>query len=800
MKFLKRFLFFLILFLSLIVVAIVTYFFFQRPKYSGTVKMAGIDSTVTAYFDPYGIPHIYANKEEDVFQALGYIHGQERLFQMELMRRVSSGRLSEIFGNKTIEADKFFRMLGVNQHADHSSAIFLSGPDSQCKKDVLAYLNGLNNYILKGKTRVEFTMLGIPREPYTIKDLFLIVDYMSFNFQMGFKTDPVLSRIKNNLGDKYLSEILNANERIDTTTQIDSVNINASTEIGLINQLEEILPIKIWSGSNSWALSGSRSVSGKPLLENDTHIGIQQPAVWYEAYLEAPGFKFYGNFLAGFPFAPIGHTLYHGWGVTMLENDDLDFFVEKTSSSDSTLVYTKDHWEKITIREETIFVKDSASVNLKCRATHHGPIASDVMPELKKMTNAPVSVSWTFLKFNNNLMDVTWQFAHAKNIEEFRNAVSMVAAPGLNIVYADSSNNIAWYTAAKFVIRPKGVNASLMLDGSGSNDWQGYYNFEKNPKQENPELGFVLSCNNDPQIDTTDIFPGYYVPFDRYRRLRNLLFTKSQFTREDLERFAIDVKNPVAADIGRVMLSKLSGAEIVKSQVHEMASLILRNWTGEHKVSEVAPTIYYKFLYHFLEMSMQDELGENDFILFMKTHAQKVMLKDFFKNDSSVWWDNKSTKNSVETEQMIAETAFDTTINELTRQLGFNPDKWTWGKVHTIEYEHPLGKQKPLDRFFNVGPYSEMGGMETVNNQSFDLNGSGLYKVNLGPALRRVIDFAEPEKAYSINPSGQSGNFISKHYSDQAKLYISGKFRKELMNKEEIKKTCKDILYFKPLN
>ncbi len=800
MRFIKRFFYFLLVSVIILTFSIIVYLFFQRPKYSGTIKISGIKAPVTTYFDPYGIPHIYADKEEDAFQVLGYIHAQERLFQIELIRRVSAGRLSEVFGNKTLEVDKFFRMLGMNQHAEKSATVFMNGPDSQCKRDAIAYLNGLNNYISKGKRKLEFDLLSIPSEQYTMKDLFLVVDYMSFNFQMGFRTDPVLSRIKNNLGDNYLADILKADPLKDTTSIDDSIPQPLISESDIMKVLDEVMPLKIWTGSNSYALSGTRTVSGKPLLENDTHIGVQQPAVWYEAYLEAGDFHFYGNFLAGFPFAPIGHTLQHGWGVTMLENDDLDFFKEVTDPKDSTLVLTNDHWEKITSRDEEIHVKDSASVIIKCRSTHHGPIAGDVMADVKEMTKSPVSICWTFLNFNSNLMEVTWQMAHAKDMMDFKDAVSKIAAPGLNIVYADTSNNIAWYTAAKFAIRPPHTNSSLLLDGTGPHDWQGYYNFENNPQQENPELGFVLSCNNDPQADTTTNFPGYYVPLDRYHRLRSLLFTKSKFTREDLEAITIDVKNPLAAEIGRTMIEHLSGVSIVKSQIHERASNILKYWNGDHSLSDVAPVIYYKFLFHFLQMSMEDELGEKDFPMFLKTHAEKQMLPSFFKNDSSVWWDNTKTSDIKESENNIAEAAFDTTISELVAQLGYDPDKWTWGKVHTIEFEHPIGKQKPLDKVFNVGPFPEMGGIETVNNQSFDLNSSGLYKVNLGPALRRVLDFADAENSYSINPSGQSGNFISKHYRDQAKLYVAGKYRKEMMNKEEVIKKCKDVLIFQPLN
>ncbi|MBL0102632.1 MAG: penicillin acylase family protein [Bacteroidetes bacterium] len=427
----------------------------------------------------------------------------------------------ELFGSKTLDVDKFFRTLGIAQHAEKSAQIFMSGPDTQTKKDVLAYLEGVNQYITRGRSRLEFMMLKIPKETFTVKDLFLIVDYISFNFQMGFKTDPLLTRMHDKLGDEYFKDIQYSHTR---ALKRDSIQlIPTISELSIPVELEKYLPVSIWSGSNSWAISSSRSISGKPLLSNDTHIGIQQPAVWYEAYLECPGFRFYGNFLAGFPFAPIGHTEHHGWGLTMLENDDIDFFKEKVSPDDTTLVYSKDHWDKISFRLETIKVKDSADVKINCRSTHHGPICSDVMPEFQRMTNAPVSVCWTFLNFNNNLMDATWKLAHANNLPEFREAVSMVAAPGLNIVYADRFDNIARYTAAKFVIRPDSVSADMLLDGSGKDDWLGYYDFSVNPKEENPELGFVLSCNNPPSLDSMNLFPGYYVPEDRFARLKHLM-------------------------------------------------------------------------------------------------------------------------------------------------------------------------------------------------------------------------------------------------------------------------------------
>jgi penicillin amidase len=313
---------FLFLFITILALLILVYVYcqMQKPVYSGTFEMPGIQAPVKTYFDPYGIPHIYGSTEEDVFRVLGYIHAKERLFQMELIRRATSGRLSEIFGSRTLEADKFFRTVGFNRRAEASLKDFEQSADTTWKRDMLAYVDGINRYIDTRRKRFEFLLLGIPREKFTVKDIFLASDFISFNFQMAFKTDPLMTHISQKYGNQYLADLGVKPHEQDRDTfdyyQFDS----------LLTNIEEFLPVEAWTGSNSWAVSAERSKSGKVLFENDTHIGVQQPAPWYEAHLSSPGFNFYGSFFAGFPFAPIGHTLHHAWGLTILENDDLDFF------------------------------------------------------------------------------------------------------------------------------------------------------------------------------------------------------------------------------------------------------------------------------------------------------------------------------------------------------------------------------------------------------------------------------------------------------------------------------------------
>lgn len=804
MKAFKRFFFIVFGIVLLLAAAIGIYLWTTKPDYSGNVTVKGMSEPVEAYFDNYGIPHIYGENEEDVFRALGYIHAQDRLFQMEMLRRVSAGRLSELFGSRLLDVDCFFRMLGISQHAEVAAAQFYKDTTSSSHRAALAYLQGLNEYIENGKTPVEFRLIGIKKEKFTVKDLYLIVDYMSFNFQMGFRTDPLMSRIRKNLGENYLKDLALGYVPGTQTEPVyfpsdSSAKKADSTLIGCFDDVENALPFKIWMGSNAWVVSANRSSSGKVLFANDTHIGHQQPAVWYEAHLECPGFSFYGNFLAGFPFAPIGHSRRHAWGLTIFENDDLDFFIEKSDSSHPNQIWYKDHWEELKLRDEIIHVKDSSDIKLLCRSSHHGPICSDVMRDFRDISDEPVSVCWTFLREPNNLLEVTYDLAHATSMDNFRAAVSQIAAPGLNVLYGDSENNIAWWTAAKIVKRPLHSNPAMLLDGaSGNDEWLGYYSFSENPRSENPPNGYVYSTNNQPDSVNHILYPGYYLPEDRAIRVTQYLNSHGVFDIQSFQQLNTDVINPVAAENSRQLLAALSREIRESSPVNKTAAEILEKWKGSHQLDDIAPTIYYRWLYEVLHRTFADELGEKDFDAFLKTHVEKCSVAPFLKLKESLWWDNKNTANKIESKSDIINESFLAAIRTLSEHLGTNLSNWNWKSVHTLELEHPLGKQKPLDRVFNLGPYAEMGGIETVNNQSFNLTADYRCKVNLGPALRRILDFADTEHGVSINPSGQSGNFMSPHYGDQCALYVAGQFRQEMMNQEEIIHISGDALVLSP--
>jgi penicillin amidase len=791
MRILRKVIYFVFVIVLLTVLGILIYFTSQKPQYTGTMQLDGLKDQVEVIYDFYGVPHIYAKNEQDAYFALGYAHAQDRLFQMEMIRRVAGGRLSEVLGPDMVKVDKFFLTLGFDEHAKQSADLFLSGDSLPYQKAALAYLAGINQYIEKGRTPAEFVILGIPKRPFTKTDLYLTAEYMSFNFEMGFRTDPLMSFIHKKLGKSYYQNLtthhLEGTEKIPNFLPVDTAGLHV-TACNDIDEIMKKVPVPSFVGSNGWVVGPSKSKSGKVLFANDTHIGYSQPCVWYEAHIEYPGFSFYGNHLAGFPFAALGHSRSVAWGLTMFENDDLDFYTERIKPGDSTKCWQDGHWADLVVKEKLIHVKGEPDIKLTVRNSRRGPLVQEVMPEWNNITGNAVSAWWTHLKFPNNLMQVTYNMDHATNMIEMKAAVAMLVSPGLNVMYGDAAGNIAWWAAAKLIKRQPAMDPVLLQDGSTTNnDPLGWSDFEANPKSENPPCGYVYSANNQPDtMPGNGLYPGYYVPEDRAKRILQLLNDRDKYAIEDMQRMNMDAVSVSAPIVSRVVMDVVSRAMESKTPTHYNASKKLLTWDGDHQLQDVGPTIYYKLLFNILQLSMEDELGADNFKVFMSTHAMKNSILPLFENQNSVWWDDVNTRGVKETRNMIFDKAYDKTISELKGQLGENVDTWEWGRVHELEHVHPIGMKKPFDRLFNVGPYPVPGGQEVINQIAFDINGGPVYKAKYGPAMRIVIDFADIENSKSVLPTGQSGNVMSRYYWDQAIMYNSGKSRKQKMNRKEI--------------
>ncbi|WP_165372159.1 penicillin acylase family protein [Emticicia agri] len=774
-----------------------------KPDVNTELQLKGLKNTVEVLYDDYGVPHIYAQNEEDLFYAFGYVHAQDRLFQMELMRRLADGRLAELFGKDAVGSDKFFRTLGFRKHAKWTiDSLITKNPDAPFVKASKAYIKGINAYIEKGKMPLEFSLAGIPATPFTLEDSYIISGYMGFTFAEAFRSESIATYIYNKYGNTYLADVWSQWPKGEPTISVqskDSATKVAAHLASMANQLATIetkAPFPPYHGSNGWVLSGNKTKSGKPILSNDTHIAFSQPSVWYEAHLECAGFKFYGNFLAGTPLAALGHSQYGGWGLTMFENDDVDFFREKANPQNPNQVWYKDHWEDLKIYEETIKVKGEADVKLSVKSSRHGILMNDSFDKMADQKD-PIAMWWVFNQFPSHLLEVFYDMAHARNAAEASKAVSTLTAPGLNFMWADTEGNIAWWAAAKLPKRPATVNPMLILDGStGNDDPIGWYDFSQNPQILNPARGVLYTANNQPDDMGTGLVPGYYVPGDRAKRIEQLLFTdKKDWTPEELRKVINDVTSPSYKGLLKDIIPIIFAEELSPLAKKSIEKLI--PWDGSHDLEDIEPTIFYRFLYHIFVNTVKDELGNEVFQTFEHNVNFKRNMIALIKKEDSPWWDNVLTKER-ETRRQVLTKSLNEAAASLEKQLGTNIEKWQWKKVHTLTHKHPLGILPVVGNFFNVGPFPVPGGRETINNLDFPIDSTGIYEVSYGPALRRIVDFASPKTGTSVLPTGQSGNIMSKHYKDQALLFAEGGSRAELMNKSAIEKVQTGKILFKP--
>lgn len=783
----------LVLFSLLLIIALGVYFYLlsTKPQYEGEVAIKNISKTTEVYFDEYGIPHIYADNQKDAQVVLGYVHAQDRLWQMELMRRIASGRLSELFGNKVSKTDKFFAALGINENSE--KAVAQLDKNSQSYILANAYLDGINQYLENGKTPVEFTLLGLEKKPFTLKDVYNIFGFMSFSFAMAQKTDPLLTDIRDNLGTAYLKDF--GLDGSLGTTQLKSFKGEVSNYSEVSKQVASLLdasPIPAFIGSNSWVIGGQKTKNGKVIFANDPHIGFAQPCTWYEAHISCPDYEIYGYYLAGTPFPLLGHNHQYAYGLTMFENDDVDFFAEEINPKNQNQYWYKKELKNFIQKKKIIKVKDSSDIVLNIKESIHGPIINDVMTG--SFSKKPLSLSWIYTKEKNQILDAVYHLSHSNDVTDFRKNCQLIHAPGLNVMYGDAKGNISWTATGKLYKMPKNVNPNFILNGSnGEDDKKEFLDFSKNPSALNPSWNYVYSSNNQPEAVDGYLYPGYYLPKDRAMRIESFLAPKNNWTSQDVQKMILDNTSSRSSFIVNKILSEISTNN--QSVEFKKAYEILGKWNGSNNLNDIAPTIYNKLIYRYLANTFQDELGSEKFSAMLSTHFVKQMIENQVANENSVWWDNISTKNKKETRKEILTKSFNETVAELEKQLGNDVSKWTWNKVHTLEHMHPIGKVKALAPFFNVGKFEVAGSNEVINNLMFGFSSNGKYEVKAGPSTRRIIDFSDVENSVSILPTGNSGNPMSKHYNDQAEMYNKGQFRKMLINRKTIEKVSTKLIF-----
>ena len=795
MKLLKKILVILFTLVILIALFVFGYLQYTKPNYEGETSLIGISKQTTVYFDDYGVPHIYAATQKDAMTTLGYVHAQDRLWQMELMRRIAPGRLAEIFGTPALKSDKFFAGIGIDQNSER--AVAQLDHNSQPYILATAYLDGINQYIEEGTTPVEFTLLGIAKEKFTLKDVYNTFGFMAFSFAMAQKSDPLMTDIRDRFGMEYLKDF-GINGEL-STKKIKSYNGQYAAYSKISKSIASLLdasPVPAFIGSNSWVIGESKTKNGKVILANDPHIMYSQPGTWYEAHIVCPDYEMYGYYIAGTPFPLLGHNRNYAYGITMFQNDDLDLFLEEESQSVGTnnrkQYKTPEGFKNYTYQQRIIKVKDSADVKLNIKTSQHGPIITGLLDGIKPEQS--VAMSWIYTQQKNHIIDAVYSLSHAKNLEDFHKNIELINAPGLNIMYGDANGNIAWITSGKLYKVPKTVNTKFILNGSnGIDDVREFIPFEKHPAAVNPPWNYVYSANNQPDAVDGYLYPGYYLPKDRAMRIDTLLQPKNNWSKEDVSKMIVDNMSTSANKVSANMTTAINTSNLSANE--KQALMILKTWRSTNGTQDVAPTIFNKWLFWYLKDTFEDELGKDNFTLLLSVHMMKQAIAAQSKNASSPWWDNVITKNKKETQADILTQSFKEAVASLEKQLGTDVNQWQWGKVHQVEFQHPIGKVKMFSRFFNVGTFPIAGTNEVINNQIFTYTDDAQLSIKAGPSTRRIIDFSDIENSISVLPTGQSGNPMSKHYSDQADLFVKGKFRKMKLNKKEIEATSSKLVF-----
>ena len=814
----------LLLIIGIVIIAVVA----GCSVIDGKLACPSIKTKVTVARDNWGVPHITAENSHDAYFALGFTIAQDRLFQMDIQRRLAKGELAEILGTELIPIDRKFRTY-LFKHTGEKMITRLANTSPEAIAIIDAYFDGVNYFIETGSLPVEFKLLGYKPAPFTKIDAAAFQGFVNFSFAEGIVSDSLATIIKTKYPNLNIRDIFPGYDRQKPVTVIEDqafFNRNARKTTSLIlpetaagegnrntyyplakgkdleillDSLREIAPYySTRMGSNAWAIGPSRSQSGKAILAGDPHISYSNPGVWYEAHITYGDYDDYGYYMPLFPFPLLAHNKHRAWSITMFENDDLDLYAETFDSKDSSRVMYKGQWVRAEVLKETIKVKGGKDVSLEIRITPHGPIITDFLDGYK---GNPVALCNVYNQIDNPIPVCFYLLSRSKNVQEAEKAVSLLAAPGLNFVYADSQGNIAWWAAGRLPIRPAHILSKQILDGSsGRDEYLGYLPFALNPKLINPPSGIIISSNNLPT--TKPVGPirqveGYWQPSDRAGRITELLSQKEKWSLDDLMKVQTDVTTDTGRDIIteiKKVLGNISTPEI--TPLEKEAFDVLKSWDAVYRIESAAPAIYEFTCFHILKEGVEDEFGEKNFDSFLGIADHWNFFKAFIRDDASPLWDDVRTPKK-ETRRDIVLRGFKAAVADLGKNHGSSIKDWRWGNIHTIEYEHPIGMQKPMNLVFNIGPFPAPGGYEVINIFGVD-KAARNYKVTYGPSTRRLIDYGDLSKSYTILPTGNSGNFMSPHFDDQAQMYLKGEYRVVNFTAEQIKANKRHELVLEP--
>lgn len=757
-----------ILILVLLVVAGGTSFWLIRrswPQTSGTLKTAGLSAPVQVHRDRYGVVNLYAENDHDLFFAQGYVHAQDRLWQMDFMRNVSSGTLSTLLGERAIGNDVAQRTFGLRRAGEKE----LATVDPDTREILQAYADGVNAYVAanRGRLPLEYTILRVEPKPWTPLDTLTFGKLLSFSLSGNHRLEMLRAALVKSIGPEVTRQVLPTydNDMPIIVPQGAQYTGLDSAQIGDLASDEWIGdPYAVW-GSNNWVVSGSRTESKQPILANDTHLGLSLPGPWYTNGLHGGRFNAVGMTFAGVPGVVIGHNDKIAWGVSNLNPDTQDLYIEKLDNADNPTRYQfQNEWHDLQVIEETIEVKGGAPQQLKVLLTRHGPIINQIMGDLENAE--PMTFRWTVLE-GTSLFEAVKRINLAQSWDEFRDALRLWEAPSQNFVYADVDGNIGYQSTGKVPIRPANAQGLLPAPGwTGENEWQGYVPFEDMPASFNPANGFVGTANNRvaapdyPYQLALDWDPGF-----RAKRIYDLLSADDQITVADFQAMQADTLSLPAEE-----LSPYLRALAPASDQQARALEYVKGWDNRYEVDRVGASIYQAWYWFLLKNTLHDELGDETTERYLTGQYERhgtfqvpLMIKMMQQADYP-WFDDKATP-AKETRDDMARKSLSDALQWLSERYGSDPSQWTWGRLHTITFQAaPLGGHPLLKYIYNSDQIQARGDNFTINAASFRYNNP--FTMVHGSSQRLIVDLSNFDNSLGIIPGGQSGQVLSPHNLD----------------------------------
>lgn len=764
------------------------------PETSGTLQIAGLENRVEILRDQWGVPNIYAQNDHDLFFAQGYSHAQDRLWQMELIRHLASGTLSEVVGADTLELDRYMRTLGLRRIAEQS----WSKLDEDSRKFLEIYAAGVNAYIESHRDRlpVEYTILGLSPEPWTPVDSMVVGNILALNMGLNREEELLRAEVVAKVGEQSAQQLFQPDGNMPSIVPAGIQNFD-----GLRNAPVDLSMVKTWLadpflgwGSNNWVVHGNRTGTGSPLLANDTHLGLQMPSVWYENGLHGGRFDSTGFTVPGVPLVVFGHNQYLAWGGTNLDPDVQDFYIEKLDDRKKPTQYEfMGKWLDLQAIPETIKVKGGQPVDFSVYLTRHGPIMN-----LETANEEPMALRWNLYE-DSRVFNAIIQVNLAKDWKDFHAALRDWDTLSQNFVYADLEGNIGYQAAGKIPIRNAQHSGKEPIPGwSGEYEWQGYIPYEKLPSFLNPPAGFIATANNKVGPDdypyqlSYQYFPGY-----RALRINQLLSATEKATPADMRTIQADTYSLAAEALRPYLVT----AAQPQTELESKALDEMKAWDLYLETDRVGASIYEAWYMFLIQDTVNDELGNGLGGWYQQDiRTNEPTMVEWMKDPHTVWFDDVTTSAQKETRDDIIRRSFGEAVKWLSDHYGGDPQQWQWGRIHTTTFiNDPLGRSgiPVLESLVNAGPIASPGDMSTVNQAWYGWPDQP-FGVFHGTSQRMIIDLSNWDLMLAVNSTGQSGHLFHPNSKDQISMWQKVEYHPVPFTRAAVEKSAQAILTLIP--